>query len=86
MDIWVEAVRDLKDIEKAEGTEPFEVETTCRDILRYIRTARIRDIGRFSQRTGLEYEKFMSTFHNKGLVQRIIMDDEFWDATIKVRK
>lgn len=85
-DEWVEKVRDLKDAEKANGEEPYDVECICRDILRYVRVVRIREVGRFKQRTGLEYEAFIKTLFKfeEALVQRIIMDDPFWDATISM--
>jgi hypothetical protein len=88
-DEWVETVRDLKDAEKANGTEPYDVECTCRDILRYVRRVRIREVGRFQQRTGLEYDSFLKSLsaHNEELVLRIVADDEFWEATVgMVRK
>ena len=83
-DEWVATVRDLKDAEKENGEESYNVECICRDILRYVRVVRIREVGRFKQRTGLEYEAFMDTLSrfNQELLQRIIMDDAFWDATI----
>jgi hypothetical protein len=84
MDEWVETVRDLKDGEKENGEEPYDVECICRAILQYVRIVRIREVGRFKQRTGLEYEAFMKSLHGfeEALVQHIIMDDPFWDATI----
>jgi hypothetical protein len=85
VDRWVETVRDLKDVEKHEGTEPFDVERICRDILRYVRRVRIREVGRFKQRTGLEYEAFLKTLnYNEDLVNRIVADDDFWDATMNL--
>lgn len=83
-DEWVETVRGLKDAEKAHGEEPYDVECICRDILRYVRVVRIREVGRFKQRTGLEYEAFIKTLarFEEALLQRIIMDDPFWEATI----
>jgi hypothetical protein len=85
VDRWVETVRDLKDVEKHEGTEPFDVERICRDILRYVRRVRIREVGRFKQRTGLEYEAFLKTLHyNEDLVSRIVADDDFWDSTMNL--
>jgi len=81
---WVATVRDLKDAEKENGEEPYAVECICRDILRYVRVVRIREVGRFKQRTGLEYEAFMKSLagSDEELLQRIIMDDPFWEATI----
>jgi hypothetical protein len=83
-DEWVATVRDLKDAEKENGEEPYAVECICRDILRYVRVVRIREVGRFKQRTGLEYEAFIESLSGfkQELLQRIIMDDSFWDATI----
>ena len=83
-DEWVETVRDLKDAEKENGEEPYDVECICREMLRYVRVVRIREVGRFKQRTGLEYEAFTKSLsgYEDALVQRIIMDDSFWDATI----
>jgi hypothetical protein len=88
-DGWVETVRDLKDAEKAHGTEPYDVECVCRDILRYVRRVRIREVGRFQQRTGLEYEAFLKSLgaYDEELISRIVGDDDFWEATIgMVRK
>ena len=82
---WAETVRDLKDVEKTEGTEPFDVERICRDILRYVRRIRIREVGRFKQRTGLEYEAFLKSLaYDEELVARIVGDDDFWEATINM--
>jgi hypothetical protein len=78
-DKWVEVVRDMKDA----AAEPYEIEVVCRDILRYMRTTRIRDVGRFKQRIGLEYEAFIKSLpYEEERVQPIVTDDEFWDATI----
>ena len=83
-DAWGNTVRDLKDAGKADGFEPYDVERICRDILRYVRRVRIREIGRFKQRTGLEYEAFLKSMesHDKELVTHIVSEDDFWDATI----
>jgi hypothetical protein len=83
-DQWVETVRDLKDAEKVDGVEPYDVECACRDILRYVRRSRIREVGRFKQRTGLEYEAFLKslTMYDEQLVSRIVGDDAFWNATV----
>jgi len=85
-DEWVTTVRDLKDAEKENGEEPYAVECICRDILRYVRVVRIREVGRFKQRTGLEYEAFIEALSrfNQELLQRIVQDDPFWDATISM--
>jgi hypothetical protein len=78
-DKWVEVVRDMKDA----APEPYEVEVVCRDILRYMRTMRIRDIGRFKQRIGLEYEAFIKSLpYEEERIDSIVKDDEFWDATV----
>ena len=77
-DRWVEVVRDMKDADD----EPYEIEVICRDILRYMRTARIRDVGRFKQRTGLEYEAFLKSLrHDPERVEHSVADDDFWEAT-----
>jgi len=85
-DEWVATVRDLKDAEKENGEEPYAVECICRDILRYVRVVRIREVGRFKQRTGLEYEAFIEALSrfNQELLRRIVQDDPFWDATISM--
>jgi hypothetical protein len=83
-DEWVATVRDLKDAEKENGEEPYAVECICRDILRYVRVVRIREVGRFKQHTGLEYEAFIKSLSGfkQELLQRILQDDPFWEATI----
>lgn len=87
-DNWVVTVRALKDAEKKNGTEPYNVECLCRDILRYMRRVRIRDLGRFKQRTGLEYEAFIKSLiaYDHELVQRIVGDDDFWAETTGLSK
>ena len=80
MDEWVEIVRDLKDA----SDDAYGVEVICRDILRYVRTKRIRDIGKFVQQLGPEYEAFVASLstHDEELVQMVLTDDEFWTATL----
>jgi hypothetical protein len=73
-DSWVEVVRDMKDA----AADPYEIEVICRDILRYVRTVRIRDIGRFKQRNGVEYEAFLKSIPG---AEDVVNDDDFWDAT-----
>lgn len=78
-DKWVEVVRDMKDAEE----EPYEIEVVCRDILRYVRTARIRDVGRFKQRIGAEYEAFIKSLpYEEERIRRVVDDADFWDATV----
>ena len=81
---WASTVCDLKDAGKSEGYEPYEIECVCRDILRYVRRVRIREVGRFKQRTGLEYEAFLKTLahYDTKLVTHIVNEDDFWNATI----
>lgn len=81
MDTWIEVVRDLKDSD----VDAFETERICRDILRYIRTKRIRDLGKFRQRLGPEYEAFLASLsmYSPDRIQRIVTDDEFWNETLK---
>jgi len=78
-DAWVETVRDLKDA----VDEPFDVETVCRVILRYVRRSRIREVVKFKQRLGVEYEAFFSTLaiYDENIVNYIVNDDPFWTAT-----
>jgi hypothetical protein len=81
MDTWIEVVRDLKDSD----VDAFETERICRDILRYVRTKRIRDLGKFKQRLGPEYETFLASLslYTPERVQRIVSDDDFWSETLQ---
>lgn len=81
MDTWIEVVRDLKDSD----VDAFETERICRDILRYVRTKRIRDLGKFKQRLGPEYETFLVSLslYTPERVQRIVSDDDFWSETLQ---
>jgi len=80
LEAWTTVVRDLKDA----SPDAYEVEVICRDILRYVRTKRIRDVGKFMQRLGPEYEAFISSLyiHDEERLQQIVSDDEFWTATL----
>uniref|UniRef100_A0A6C0AK39 Uncharacterized protein n=1 Tax=viral metagenome TaxID=1070528 RepID=A0A6C0AK39_9ZZZZ len=80
MDEWVTAVRDLKD----SAPDAYEVEVICRDILRYVRTKRIRDTGKFIQHLGPEYEAFLASLkaHDEEMVEQIVREDAFWNATL----
>jgi hypothetical protein len=80
MDEWVTAVRDLKD----SAPDAYEVEVICRDILRYVRTKRVRDTGKFIQHLGPEYEAFIASLgqHDPKMVEQIVHEDAFWGATL----
>lgn len=80
MDEWVTSVRDLKD----SAPDAYEIEVVCRDILRYVRTKRIRDVGKFMQYLGPEYEAFVASLHvhDPETIDHVVHDDAFWKATL----
>jgi hypothetical protein len=79
MDEWIAVVRDLKD----SASDAYEIEVICRDILRYVRTKRIRDVGKFMQHLGPEYEAFIASLHyDPKTIEHIVQDDAFWSATL----
>jgi hypothetical protein len=83
MDEWVATVRDLKD----HAEDAYEVESICRDIIYYMQTKTIprSEAGKFRQRIGPAYEAFIKSLHrhDETLVEQIVNDDAFWEATLK---
>ena len=78
MDEWVAVVRDLKD----SASDAYEIEVICRDILRYVRTKRIRDVGKFMQHLGPEYEALFKTMRSGPLrslscLKRILYTEQY---------
>lgn len=88
---WASLVRDFKDSEREHNIPAYNSEQLARDILAFVR-GRIRDRGRqlqlFKEHRGEEYEamvKQLNSLYDEGAVKRILQDDEFWEATFRLR-
>jgi hypothetical protein len=81
---WEEAVYDLQDSEKVHGVPPYETDLLCNAVMHYLQTHRVRD-KLFWQRKGDEFHGMIESLpYSEERVVRIVGDDEFWFATLKL--
>jgi hypothetical protein len=84
---WASLVRDFKDAEREHNIPAYNSEQLARDILVFVRS-RIRQLQLFKEHRGEEYELMVKTLnlsYDEGAVRRILQDDEFWEATFRLR-
>jgi hypothetical protein len=84
---WASLVRDFKDAEREHNIPAYNSEQLTRDILVFVRS-RIRQLQLFKEHRGEEYELMVKTLnlsYDEGAVRRILQDDEFWEATFRLR-
>lgn len=87
MDYWAQFVRNFKDSERIEyGRENRATEELAKFVLDYITWTTFRQYNLFQQRRGEEFEimltKIEQAGHDPEAAQRMITDDEFWEATL----
>ena len=84
---WEDAVMDLQDSEKFYGMSPDETSILCLKVLRYLQTHRVRD-KLFWERKGDEFHAMVVSLAvppvSEEQVGRVLQDDEFWSATLKL--
>lgn len=55
----------------------------CREILRYLSTKKIKDVGLFKKKTGTEYSAFYDSLdYPKEMVDDLLDNDEFIDLIL----
>ncbi len=83
MEEWYKKVRLLKD----ESETPYETEKLSHKIFYDLKRSKIREKGKFKNRMGPEFENWVETLGDRfasELVNAVISDDEFWEATLKL--
>ena len=81
---WEETVYDLQDSEKAFGVTPYNTDLLCNAVVRYLQTHRIRD-KMFWERKGDEFHAMIESLaFPEEQVERVLQDDDFWSATLKL--
>lgn len=87
VDYWAQIVRNFKDSERKEyGREHRDTEELAKFILDYATWTHFRQYKLFQQRRGEEYEllfvRLEEAGHDLEAAKRMILDDEFWTATL----
>jgi len=85
MEAWYTKVRLLKD----ESEAPYVTEKVCHKIFYDLKRSKIREKGKFKNRMGPEFETWVSSLSQRfedypQLINAIVSDDEFWEATLKL--
>lgn len=81
---WEDAVMDLQDSERVYGVSTEDTSLLCIKVLRYLQTHRVRD-KLFWERKGEEFHLMIEAIpYPEEQVERVLQDDEFWSATLKL--
>jgi hypothetical protein len=81
---WEDAVMDLQDSEKVAGVSAQDTDLLCIKVLRYLKTHRVRD-KLFWERKGDEFHAMIVALpFPEEQVERVLQDDPFWSATLKL--
>lgn len=88
-DYWAQIVRNFKDSEREDyGRSNRDTEELAKAILNYMIWTRIRQYTLFQQRRGEEYDRLLATLeaggHDMEAAMRMILDDEFWNTTLRL--
>jgi hypothetical protein len=83
MEEWNVLVRTLQ----ADQENPYKFEELAKVIFHKICTRKIKDMRKFEQRVGPDYEKFVEDIpFPEEQVQDLLKNDEFFEMTLKLRK
>jgi hypothetical protein len=83
MEEWNVLVRTLE----ADQENPAQFEEMAKAIFHRICTRKIKDMRKFEQRLGTDYEKFVEDIpFPEEQVQDLLKNDEFFELTLKLRK
>jgi 16S rRNA A1518/A1519 N6-dimethyltransferase RsmA/KsgA/DIM1 with predicted DNA glycosylase/AP lyase activity len=83
MEKWYSMVRQLKD----ESDTPNEVEQACHSIFRGIANRKIKEMKKFEQHMGPEYEQFVEELKiSEDIKTELLRDDEFFKLTLDLQK
>ena len=72
---------------EADQENPKEFQDIAKAVFHAISTRKIRDIRKFEQHLGPEYEKFVEDIRfPEDKVRELLKDDKFFELTLKLRK
>jgi hypothetical protein len=84
---WEDTVMDLQDSEKTYFVSTQDTDLLCIKVLRYLKTHRVRD-KLFWERKGDEFHAMIESLavppFAEEQVERVLQDDPFWSATLKL--
>ena len=83
MEAWYSKIRSMKD----ESENTYLTKRFADKVFHDLTHIRIRDKGKFKQRTGTEFQTWIEGLtreYNAELINAIISDDEFWNLTLKL--
>ena len=83
MERWYELVGNLRD----DSEDSYKTQQFTYQIFRELKTAKIKEKGKFKNRMGPEFERWsekLAEEYPKALVLEILQDDEFWLETLKL--
>jgi hypothetical protein len=83
MDKWYTIVGNMRD----ESEDSYKTQQFTYQVYRELRSAKIKDKGKFKNRMGPEFEQWasrLSEIYPIDLVNEILSDDEFWLETLLV--
>jgi len=87
-DHWASLVRDFKDSERQYDIPADKSKQLALDILATVRGLLTSQVQLFKEHRGEKYEmmvKKLNSMYDEGAVRRILDDDEFWEATFRIR-
>ena len=83
MEEWNVLVRTLE----ADQENPKQFQNLAKAIFHTLCTRKIKDMRKFEQRVGPEYEKFVEDLpFSEESVRDLLQHDEFFELTLKIRK
>jgi hypothetical protein len=84
---WEDTVMDLQDSEKTYFISGQDTDRLCIKVFRYLKTHRVRD-KLFWERKGDEFHAMIESLavspFTEEQVERVLQDDPFWSATLKL--
>jgi hypothetical protein len=83
MEQWYTIVGNLKD----ESEDSYKTQLFCHQVYRELRSAKIKDKGKFKNRMGPEFEQWsvrLTQYFPYELVHEILNDDDFWIETLRI--
>jgi len=81
MEEWNTLVRTLED----EQEDPRTFQKVAKSIFQWLTTHKIKDMRKFEQRLGTEYEQMVDDLENP-LLKDLLNNDEFFELSLELKK
>lgn len=82
MEEWNTLVRTLTDDQEDEK----QFQNLAKAVFRWVTTHKIKDMRKFEQRVGNEYEQMVDDLQFPEMTKELLGNDEFFELTLKLRK